>query len=262
MADADPLHVATDDRGVATLTLTRPAVRNAFDAGLVAALSQAARQLADDPSIRAALLTGEGSAFSAGADLEWMRSMRDAGPDENRADARRLQAMLRDLDHLDVPLIGRINGPAMGGGVGLVAVCDVAVATASAFFAFSEVRLGLAPAVVAPYVVRAMGRSTARALFVTGRRFDAAEALAWGLVHEVVPDERLDDAVEVVVGHCLAGARQAQAACKRLPDLVAGPPDEFEAETADLIADLRASDEGQEGMTAFLERRPPRWARD
>ena len=260
MADADPLRLEIDDRGVAVLTLDRPAVRNAFDAGLVEALARSFDDLAGDPSARVVVLTGAGTAFSAGADLEWMRSMREATAEENRADAARLQAMLRALDELPMPTIGRIGGPAIGGGVGLVAACDVVVAASSATFAFSEVRLGLAPAVIAPFVVRKIGHSAARALFVTGRRFDAVEAQRVGLVHEFADEGDLDRAVDAVVGDCLAGAPAAAAACKALPALAAGPADDVAEQTAALIAELRVSEEGQEGMTAFLERRPPRWA--
>lgn len=255
------LAVAADDRGVVTVTLDRPAVRNAFDADLIAALTATARDLATDERARVVVLTGAGEAFSAGADLQWMRSMSGWSHAENVADARRLDAMFRALWDLPKPLVGRVNGPAMGGGVGLVAVCDVAVAVDTARFGFTEVALGLAPAVISPYVVRTVGASFAKAAFVTGERFDAARALAAGLVHRVVPAGGLDEAVAEVVDRCLAAGPRAVAAAKALVDGALHPLDEATARTPGVIADLRVGDEGQEGMAAFLERRPPAWVR-
>ncbi|QBI20674.1 enoyl-CoA hydratase/isomerase family protein [Egibacter rhizosphaerae] len=258
-----PLAVELDRRGVATLTLSRPEVRNAFDGSLVAALADSAARLTPDDGVRVAVLTGAGTAFSAGADLETMRAMRDADPGENLADARALESMLHTLDTVPVPVVGRINGPAIGGGVGLVACCDVAVAASSAVFAFSEVRLGLAPAVIAPFVVAKTGPAFARAAFVTGGRFDAARAREVGLVHEVVPDDEgadgLDERVAAVVGQCLRAGPRAVAEVKRLPERVQGPREEVRERTAALIARLRTSEEGQEGIAAFLERRAPSW---
>ncbi|MDP8977189.1 MAG: enoyl-CoA hydratase-related protein, partial [Actinomycetota bacterium] len=181
--EGDALRLRHDGRGVATLTMHRPGVRNAFDEGLVARLTAAAEALAADEAVRVVVLTGSGDTFSAGADLAWMRSMGDRPRRENVADARRLDRMLRVLYDLPKPLVGRVNGAALGGGTGLVAVCDAAVAADHARFGFPEVRLGLAPALVAPYVVRKVGRSFARWAFVTGGRVDARGALAAGLVH-------------------------------------------------------------------------------
>lgn len=259
-AQAAPLRVDLDARGVATLTLDRPDVRNAFDSGLVAALGEAAARLTPADGVRVAVLTGAGEAFSAGADLEWMRAMREAGEQENVADARALEETLRALDRAPVPVIARVNGPAIGGGAGLVACCDVAVAAAEAVFAFSEVRLGLAPAVIAPYVVAKVGPAFARATFLTGERFDAVRAREAGLVHEVAADGALDAVVEATVGRCLRAGPRAAGEAKRLPGLVHGrDPAEVREETAALIAALRVGDEGQEGMAAFLERRAPAW---
>lgn len=255
------LRIGTDGRGVATLTLDRPEVRNAFDAALIGELADAAAALGADPAVRVVVLTGAGAVFSAGGDLSWMASAREWTHERNVADARRLDLLLRALDELPKPVVGRVNGDALGGGTGLVAVCDVAVAVEGARFGFTEVRLGLAPAVISPYVVRKVGRSFARAAFVTGERFSAARALAAGLVHEVVADADLDVAVEAVVARCLRAGPTAVAAAKRLPDLAELPPDEAGERTAELIATLRVGDEGQEGMRAFLERRPPTWAR-
>lgn len=256
----DELRLDTDGRGVATVTLDRPEVRNAFDAALIGELADAAAALGADPAVRVVVLTGAGAVFSAGGDLSWMASAREWTHEQNVADARRLDLLLRALDELPKPVIGRVNGDALGGGTGLVAVCDVAVAVEGARFGFTEVRLGLAPAVISPYVVRKVGRSFARASFVTGERFSAARALAAGLVHEVVAEADLDVAVEAVVGRCLRAGPTAVAAAKRLPDLAELPPHEAGERTAELIATLRASDEGQEGIRAFLERRPASWA--
>jgi methylglutaconyl-CoA hydratase len=254
------LQVAVDDRGVATVTMDRPEVRNAFDDRLITQLREAAACLGQSEGIRAVVLTGAGDVFSAGADLAWMRSMRDFTFEENVADATRLDAALRALWDLPKPLIGRINGHALGGGAGLVAVCDIAIAVAGTSFGFTEVALGLAPAVVAPYVLRKVGESFARAAFVTGERFDAERALTAGLVHQVVPAQELDAAVERAVGHCLRAGPHAITAAKRLVDLALRPLDEATAGTPRVLAGLRTSPEGQEGMQAFFERRAPAWA--
>ena len=247
-----------DARDVAWLTLDRPDARNAFNAELIAELSAAAKALTATPP-RAVVLSGSGSSFSAGADINWMRSMKERSHADNIADARATSAMFRALNDLPCAVVGRIHGHAMGGAVGLVAVCDIAVAATDTVFAFSEVRLGIAPAVVSPFVVRKIGRSHARALFVTGERFNAARAERIGLVHMVVDAADLDAAVDAVVADvCLAGPR-AVVAAKHLPELASAPLDEATETTAAVIADLRTSDEGQEGMAAFLSKRPPRW---
>lgn len=256
----DALLVARDERGVVTVTMDRPSVRNAFDDRLVEALHTTAVELAADDGARVVVLTGAGPVFSAGADLNWMRSVRDYTYEDNVADATRLDAMLRSLYDLPKPLVGRVNGHALGGGAGLVAVCDVAVAVADAAFGFPEVALGLAPAVIAPYVVRKVGRSFARAAFVTGERVRAERARHAGLVHEVVDDAgALDAAVRVVVDRCLRAGPQALAAAKRLPDAALVPLDEATAQSVHLIAALRTGDEAQVGMAAFLEGGVPPW---
>ena len=257
---AETIRVATDERGVATVTMDRPEVRNAFDERLITELAEAVTDLTEADRVRVLVLTGSGEAFSAGADLTWMRSMKDNSFDENLRETSRVNTMLRALWDLPKPVIGRVNGHALGGGAGLVATCDVAVAAETATFGFTEVALGLAPAVISPYVVRKIGPSAARALFVTGERFDARRAMAAGLVHQVVAPDRLDAAVEAAVARCLKAGPEAVAAAKRLVDLAMRPLDEATAETPKVIAALRVGDEGQEGMRAFLERRPPAWA--
>jgi methylglutaconyl-CoA hydratase len=260
MTDFTTLRIDRDDRGVATVTMDRPEVRNAFDDTLIAELRGAAQSLGTDDSVRVVVLTGAGDIFSAGADLNWMRSMKEWTYDENVADSTRMNAMFRALYDLPKPLIGRINGHALGGGTGLTSVCDIAIAVEGATFGFTEVVLGLAPAVISPYVVRKVGRSFARATFVTGERFDAARAMSAGLVHEVVGDtEELDAAVEAAVGRCLKAGPAAVAAAKRLPDLALQPIDAAAIETVQIIAGLRVGDEGQEGMSAFFDKRRPSW---
>lgn len=261
MIAIEHLRLTRDQREVAWLTLHRPDQRNAFNAELIAELTAAAGELTRDRP-RAVVLAGAGPSFSAGADLTWMRSMRDRSQDENLADARAVAAMFRALDDLPCAVIGRVHGHAMGGGAGLVAVCDAVVAAADTVFAFSEVRLGIAPAVISPFVVRKIGPSHARALFVTAERFDAAWAQRIGLVHFAVDADDLDATVASLVDAVLAAGPEAVAVAKRLPELASAPMDEATEVTAQVIARLRASDEGQEGMAAFLERRPPSWTVD
>ena len=256
---APAIRVDIDDRGVATVTMDRPEVRNAFDDVLIAQMHGIATRLGEDPAVRVVVLTGAGEVFSAGADLRWMRSMKDYTFDDNVADSTRMNDMFRALWDLPKPLIGRINGHALGGGTGLTAVCDIAIAVQHALFGFTEVVLGLAPAVISPYVVRKVGRSFARSVFVTGERFDAARALEAGLVHQVVGPHALDSAVGAAVERCLRAGPTAIAAAKQLPELALRPLDEATAETVRVIAALRVGDEGQEGMQAFFDKRPPGW---
>lgn len=255
------LLISVDPRGVATVTLNRPERRNAFDDALIADLNAGFGRLAADPAVRAVVLTGAGSVFSAGADLTWMRRMASYGEDENRADALALAQMLDRLNSLPKPVVARVNGAAIAGGVGLVCCCDVAVAAAEASFAIAETRLGLIPATIGPYVVAAIGTRAARRYFLTGESFGAAEALRLGLVHEVVAAATLDAAVERVIAALLAGAPKAEARAKRLIGEVAGRAvtAEVMAFTAAAIAAARASEEGREGIAAFLEKRKPRW---
>lgn len=259
MSEYSSLRIDRDDRGVAVVTMDRAAVRNAFDATLIDELHRAAEALGGDDEVRVVVLTGAGQVFSAGADLTWMGSMKDWSFEENVADSTRMDAMFRTLYDLPKPLIGRVNGHALGGGTGLAAVCDIAIAADGALFGFTEVVLGLAPAVISPYVVRKVGRSFARAVFVTGERFDARRAQEAGLVHLVVEADGLDAAVAEAVDRCLRAGPNAIAAAKRLPDLALRPLDEATRETVRLIAGLRVSDEGQEGMAAFFDKRPPAW---
>lgn len=259
MGEGSRIQVTVDSQGVATVVMDRPEVRNAFDELLIDELRGISAGPLSDPAVRVVVLTGAGAAFSAGADLSWMRSMAGQTFEVNLADSARADAMLRALYDLPKPLIGRVNGHALGGGVGLVAVCDIAIAHHEVRFGFPEVTLGLAPAVIAPYVVRKVGRSFARAMFVTGEQFGADRALAAGLVHQVVASADLDAAVAATVERCLRAGPRAVAAAKRLPDLALRTLEEATTETPALIAALRVSDEGQEGMQAFLERRRPTW---
>lgn len=252
------LRVETDERGVATLTLHRPEVRNAFDDELIGAVTTTVRDLGDD--VRVVVLAGEGPVFCAGADLRWMRSMAGFTREENIADSARLRGMFEALDACPTPVVGRIHGAAMAGATGLVACCDVAVAAEGTVFAFTETRLGLVPAVISPYVVRKVGYSFARAMFLSAERFDAQRALATGLVHEVVSPESLDDAVARVVDGFLSCGPRALRETRRLLDAVAGrEPSEVAELTVRTIADARVSEEGQEGVASFFEKRPPAW---
>ncbi|TSE20831.1 Enoyl-CoA-hydratase [Tepidimonas alkaliphilus] len=245
----------------ATVTLARPQLRNAFNDELIAALTAAFAELGARADVRVIVLAAEGPAFCAGADLNWMRRMADYGRDENLADAGRLAAMLRTIHACPKPTIARVHGDAYAGGVGLVAACDLAVAAETAGFCLSEVKLGLIPATIGPYVVRAMGARAARRYMLTAERFDAAEARRIGLVHEVVPAGQLDERVGQLADQLAANGPQALAACKRLLDDVAEAAldDALVARTVQAIADVRASAEGREGVQAFLNRRRPAW---
>lgn len=249
--------------GVATVTLARPEVHNAFDEALIAELTRALKALDADPAVRVVVLAGEGRSFCAGADLTWMQRMAGYDHAANLADAGALAAMLAALDRLAKPTIARVHGAAYGGGVGLVACCDIAIAAEEATFALSEARLGLIPATIGPYVVAAIGRRAARRYFLTAERFGAADALAVGLVHAVVPAAGLDARVREIVDQLQAAGPRAQAESKALIRAVAGRAidDTVIADTVEWIAAVRASPEGREGIAAFLERRPPAWQR-
>jgi methylglutaconyl-CoA hydratase len=236
---------------VLRLTLARPERRNAFDAALIAELAEA---FVDVGRVRAVVLAGEGPSFSAGADVDWMRASVELDYDANVADATALRRMLEAIDSCPAPVIARVQGHALGGGCGLVACSDVAVAATDAVFAFSEVKLGIVPAVISPFALAKIGSSAARRYFVTGERFDAATALRIGLVHEVADD--LDAAVERTLSELRTAGPRAARAAKRL--VLDAPLDGLE--TARRIAERRTSDEGQEGLRAFLERRPASWA--
>ncbi len=250
------------DGPVLTLRLNRPSLHNAFDPGLIQALTAALDAAAGDDGVRVVVLAGAGTSFCAGADLQWMRDMADAGERENLADARALARLMRTLDELPRPTVARVHGAAFGGGVGLVACCDIAVASPQASFALSESRLGLLPAVISPYVVAAIGARQARRWFASGESFDAATALQIGLVHQEVPAAQLDRAVARQVELLLRAGPQAAAGAKELVRRVAAEGDgaTLDRDNATLIARLRASAEGREGLSAFLEKRPPAWA--
>jgi methylglutaconyl-CoA hydratase len=238
------------DGDVLRVTLARPESRNAFDASLIAELSEA---FVDVGTARAVVLSGDGPSFCAGADVEWMRASVDLDRDANVADATALRRMLEAIDACPAPVVAVVHGHALGGGVGLVATSDIAIADPGTVFAFSEVKLGIVPAVISPFALRRIGESAARRYFVTGERFDAATALRIGLVHEVTDDR--DAALAHVLGELrTAGPRAARHAKRLVLDRPDGP------ETARRIAERRTSDEGQEGLRAFLERRPPAWA--
>ncbi len=257
----DLLTLTTDPRGVATLTLNRPAVHNAFNAELIAELSAAFDRIARDGT-RVLILTGAGHSFSAGADLNWMRSMADGSEAENQADARRLAAMLRKLDQLPCPTIARVNGHAFGGGVGLIACCDLAVASERARFGLTEVRLGLAPATIAPFVVQKIGVKHARRFMLTGEQLDTSTAVRIGLITDQVPPDQIDSHLFDMIELLLKGGPRAQAHVKDLIRLVtshAGDSDALDRQTSEMIAALRVSREGQEGLNAFLDKRSPAW---
>jgi methylglutaconyl-CoA hydratase len=237
------------DGDLLRLTLARPETRNAFDAALIAELSEA---FVDIGKSRVVLLAGEGPSFCAGADVEWMRASVELDYEANVADANALRRMLDAIDRCPAPVVARVHGHALGGGAGLVACSDIAVADANAVFAFSEVKLGIIPAVISPYALAKIGPSAARRYFVTGERFDAATAWRIGLVHEVASD--LDAAVDAILAELRSAGPKAARHAKRL---VLDRPDG--AETARRIAERRTSDEGQEGLKAFLERRQPNW---
>jgi methylglutaconyl-CoA hydratase len=257
------LLVDIDDRGVATVTLNRPAVRNAFDDRLIADLTAVLQRLGVDPTVRLLLLTGSGSCFSAGGDLNWMRRMAQYTEAENFADAMQLAELLRVLNEFPKPTVARVNGPAYAGGLGLVCCCDVAIAAEEATFAISEVRLGLVLGTISPYVVAAIGARAARRFFLTAEPFTAAEAHRIGLVHGVSPLTALDDTVATVVANLMQGGPEAQARAKRLVADVTGRPvtEAVRQLSARAIAEGRASAEGQEGLAAFFEKRKPAWRR-
>ncbi len=245
------------------LSLNRPQIHNAFDDTLIAALTSALEQADADPAVRSVVLTGNGSCFSAGADLNWMRGMAGASEQENRDDSLRLAQLMRTLQFLSKPTIARVNGAAYGGGVGLVACCDIAIGVDSAKFALSEVKLGLVPAVISPYVVAAIGLREARRLFITGEVFDAATAARIGLLHICLPAAELDEAIERQLYLLAKAGPQAQREAKQLALRIGGTDParaaQIDAANAELIARLRVSAEGQHGLTAFLDKRAPAW---
>jgi methylglutaconyl-CoA hydratase len=262
---AFPLFVQEIDKyGTARITLTRGEVHNAFNEALIAELTAALVGVAEDPRVRVVVLAAQGPSFSAGADLNWMKAMAGYSRTENVEDARRLARLMQTLNGLPKPTVALVQGSAYGGGVGLVACCDVAIAVEDAKFCLSEVKLGLIPAVISPYVIAAIGESAARRYFLTAETFSSWEAQRLGLVHEVVDRGALEGRGRQVVDALLQGGPVAQRAAKELVSAVAGRrlDEALIEETATRIAGLRVSDEGREGISAFLEKRKPSWRQD
>jgi methylglutaconyl-CoA hydratase len=254
------LKVEVND-GVARVTLDRPELRNAFDDSLIRELQNSFEKLESDDSVRVVVLAGNGPAFCAGADLNWMKRMAGYGYEQNVADAQALATMLATLERMPKPTIARVHGPVFAGGTGLVAACDIAVGTPEAKFCLSEAKLGLSPATISPYVLRAMGERLARRYFLTAEIFNAEEAYRIGMLTLLVPTANLDSAVDGLVKHLLAGGPEAHAKIKALIRDVAGRPLDaaLAAETAKRIAEIRVSPEGREGIAAFLEKRKASW---
>jgi methylglutaconyl-CoA hydratase len=250
--------------GVAVLWLNRPEVRNAFDETMIAELTAALGALEADPLVRAVVLAGQGKVFCAGADLNWMKRMAGFGEEENRKDAMMLATLLHKLHTLRKPTIARVHGAAYAGGIGLLAACDIAVAASDTEFCVSEVKLGLSPATISPYVIAAMGERAARRYFLSAERFSAAEAYRIGLVQDIALPHELDAKVNEILGEIVQGGPAAHAAAKELIRTVARARVDTAliAETAARIAAIRVSEEGQEGMRAFLEKRAPAWLKD
>jgi len=247
--------------GVATLWMNRPEVHNAFNAQLIADISAACRALDVDASVRVVVLAGRGKSFSAGADLNWMKAAGEAGEAENFADAMKLAGMLRTLAEMSKPTIARVHGAALGGGMGLASACDICIAGERALFATSEVKFGIIPSAISPYVIRAIGERQAYRYFQTAERIDARRAQALGLAHEAVASDELDAKVKEVVDALLQGGPKSQSAAKELIRAVANRPlsDAVEEDTARRIASLRVTPEAKEGLDAFLSKRPAAW---
>jgi methylglutaconyl-CoA hydratase len=247
---------------VLRIALSRPEVRNAFDDALIAELTEAFTGVSETSDARVVILQGEGPSFCAGADISWMRKAGTYSKEENEADAGRMARMLRAIDACPRPVVALVHGHAIGGGVGLTAAADIAIAAEGTVFSLAEVKLGILPSVISPYVLRAIGARQARNLFLTGDRFDAAEALRIGLVHQVVPAAALEEAGRRKVESLLSSAPEAVAVAKRLIEKVDGlSPDEAMTLTVETISARRASDEAREGLSAFLEKRRPKWAK-
>jgi methylglutaconyl-CoA hydratase len=248
---------------VARVVLARAAVRNAFDDGLIAELTRAFGEAGSDPDVRVVVLSGDGPSFCAGADVTWMRKAGGYSRLENEADARKMARMLRAIDACPRPVVALAHGAAIGGGVGLVAAADIAIAAEGTVFSLAEVKLGILPAVISPYVLRAIGPRSARDLFLTGDRFDAREAHRIGLVHQVVAAGELEEAGRRKVASLLAAGPEAVGVAKKLIEKVAGMnPDDAMPLTVAAISERRASEEAKEGLTAFLEKRKPSWAKE
>jgi methylglutaconyl-CoA hydratase len=261
MESSQPVLTEIGSDGVATLTFNRPDLHNAIDESVIAQFRAGLRRVAEDPAARVVVVAGNGKSFCAGADLNWMKRTAHYDQEENYRDALEFTELLAALDQMPKPTIARVHGAAYGGGVGIVAACDIAIGTPAAAFSFSEVRLGLVPAMISPYAVAAIGERHARRYMLTAERIDATEALHIGLLHAVCAADELDAAINRIVSHALRGGPASIGACKRLiADAAHGPIDQAKRDaTARLIATIRASDEGKEGVGAFLEKRPPGW---
>ena len=246
---------------VATVTLNRPRVHNAFNETAIKELEHSFRMFGDRGEVQAIVLTGSGTTFCAGADLGWMKRMAEIPYEENFADAYRLATMLRTIYHCPKPVIARVQGDAYGGGLGLIAAADIAIASSTACFAFSEVKLGLMPAVISPFIIQAVGSRVARRYFLTGERFTAAEAYRIGLAHEVVTPDVLDAKLSSIVGQITRNGPQAMIQSKRLIQHIDLLSEKLSVDTAERIARLRGSEEAREGVQAFLEKRRPSWAK-
>ena len=261
MMSASTIDLRRPSPHVAEVWLNRPDVRNAFNDGVIAELTAAFDTLATDPDLRVIVLGGHGKAFCAGADLNWMRAMADYSWERNRADAQALADMLWAIHSCPVPVIGRVQGDCYAGGVGLAAVCDVLVASDAANFCLSEARLGLLPATIGPYVVKALGERASQRYFLTAERFSAVEAHRLGFVHELCAPDQIDERVQALVTALVTNGPAAVKACKQLVQDVAARPitADLRDDTARRIADIRSSAEGKEGVSAFLQKRAPNW---
>jgi methylglutaconyl-CoA hydratase len=253
--------LAIDSRGVATVTLNRPELHNAFNDELIAELIKCFHELASNEFVRLVVLTGEGKSFCAGADLNWMKRMKDYSFEENLKDSNQLAELFTVINHFNRPVICRMNGSALGGGAGLIACCDYVIAEDSAMIGFTEVRLGLVPAVISAFVVAKIGQSNARATFLTGARFGVERAMQMGLVHQISSFDKIDEDVEALVKEFLMAAPLAQKIAKELIAVVVSNNDIAKSRkyTTELISKVRASSEGQEGMSALLEKRKAAW---
>ncbi|HVP06507.1 MAG TPA: enoyl-CoA hydratase-related protein [Candidatus Acidoferrum sp.] len=249
------------DKGVGHIFFNRPEIHNAFNATVITEMAELFGSIDKDDEIRVVVLTGAGKSFCAGADLNWMRSVIHQSFEQNLSEANALADLFYQIYTFKRPVIGKINGAAIGGGTGFVAVCDIAVAAKSAKFSFSEVKIGVVPACIGPYVIRKIGEGKARELFITGERMDSNRAFQVGLVNRVVDDDQLDSEVTSMVQSILSSGPEAVGMAKKLvSEVPLMTPSQFKPYTAEMIARLRISDEGQEGMDAFLNKRPPRWA--
>ena len=250
-----------DDRGVATISIDRPALHNAFDDDLINDLIKCFQDLEKNSKLRLVVLTGVGKSFCAGADLNWMKRMKDYTYDENLKDSQNLAELFTIINNFKTPTIARVNGQAYGGGAGLIACCDYVIAIDTVFIAFTEVRLGLLPAVISPFVIAKIGESHARAVFLSGARFDTTRAMSMGLVHQISSFDKLDEDLEIVIKDFLLAAPKAALLAKELIAVVAHKAtlDEARHYTCEMISKVRASAEGQEGMNALLEKRKASW---